>query len=247
MTLLEEARSLIKAYLAAKPHLSIASLAKACGMPPTTARAIVQGEVQKTSVEKITALLLTFMSIESVVELVAKYDEHRVHLGSLKIFAERKVRFVASNEFDWQDPDHEIVALAAAAAGTSVRRICELFGKERGESRLAALLEAGLLREINGRIKQPEEDVLFSIADAQKRAALHMNRWRPADIDAGGFLYHIYQSITEEGYEEAKKAVKQCVDRLGEIKDEYKAEVDDDRSRVLLLSLAANLLKGSEK
>ncbi len=242
MTLLEEARSLIKAYLAAKPHLSIASLAKACGMPPTTARAIVQGEVQKTSIDKITALLLTFMDVQSVIAVVAKYENSRVQTGSLQFWAERKAQFVASEGFDWQDPDHEIVALAASPAGITAARISELYGKEHGEKRLAALLDVGILREINGKIKQPDDNVSFSISDAQKRAALHTSGWRQEDMDLGGFLYHLYLAIDKEGHEEVKSLVRQLITNLGEVEKKYRS----DNAPVLLFSLCANRLKGVE-
>lgn len=244
MTLLEEARNLIKAYLAAKPHLSIASMAKSCGMPATTARAIVQGEIQKTTVEKITRLLLTFMDIQSVINLVAKYDEYKVHLGTLKILAERDVQFIPSNEIDWQDPDQEIVALASSPSGITANRIFELYGRERGAERLTALLEHGVLREINGRIRQSEENVLFSVSDAQKRAANQVDRWRPLDMDKGGFLYHLYHPITVEGHKETKEAFKVLLATLNDIRSRHQAA---DGDPVLLLTLCANLLKGSEK
>jgi hypothetical protein len=214
MTLLEEARGLIKNHLAAKPHLSIASLAKACGMPPTTARAIVQGEVQKTSIDRITSLLLTFMDIENVILLVSKYEKTKVQSGALQFWAERKATFVASEGFDWQDPDHEIVALAASPSGITTERILQLYGKEHGERRLTALLDAKILREINGRIRQPDDNVSFSISDAQKRAALHTDRWRQEDIESGGFLYHLYLAITPEGHEEVKTLVRQFITNL---------------------------------
>jgi chromosome segregation and condensation protein ScpB len=239
MTLLEEARGLIKAHLAAKPHLSIASLAKACGMPPTTARAIVQGEVQKTSIDKITSLLLTFMDIESVIALIAKHEKAKVQSGALQFWAERKAKFIASEGFDWQDPDHEIVALAASPSGITAARISELYGKEHGEKRLSALLEAGILREINGRIRQPDENVSFSMLDAQKRAALHTDRWRPDDIEDGGFLYHLYLALTQEGQEEVRTLLKQLITDLGEIEKKYRGS----DAAVLILSLCGTQLK----
>ncbi|MDQ3232925.1 MAG: hypothetical protein M3Q07_13990 [Pseudobdellovibrionaceae bacterium] len=242
MTLLEEARGLIKDHLASKPHLSIASMARACGMPPTTARTIIQGEVRKTALENIVALLSTFMSYEAIHELVEKYDREKFQTGSIKVLAERKARIVSTEGFEWEDPDHEIAALASSSFGTTRERIGKLFGEERGLERLEALLGAGILREINGKIKQPEEFVAYSIKDSQQKAAMQADRWKQEDIDDGGFLYHLTQNYTDEGHAEALALTRDYISKMANLEQKYKGG-----DRILMLSIVANLLRGEKQ
>lgn len=241
MTLLEEARDLIKANLAAKPHLSTASMARACGMSPTTARSIIQGEVKKTALENIVSLLSTFMSYEEISVLVNKHDKGRTQAGALKVWSDRKATAVESNDFEWEDPDHEIAALASSTFGTTRERISKLFGDERGIERLESLLNAGILREVNGKIRQQDEYVSYSIDDSQKKAALQTDRWKRKDIDKGGFLYHFTQNYTKEGHEKACERTRVYLSDLDELGQTY-----GNGDMVLMLSIIANLLNGEK-
>jgi hypothetical protein len=241
MTLLDEARDLIKAYLAGKPHLSIVSMAKSCGMAPSTARSIVQGEVKKTSIENIVSLLSTFMSYEEIYALVEKYEKNKLKSGSLRIWFEKGAKAISSEGFDWEDPDHEIAALASSSFGTSRDRVAKMFGASRGLGRLDAMLNAGILREVNGRIKQQAEYVSYSIKDSQKKAALQSDRWKTEDIDKGGFVYHLTQNYTEEGHKEALAIIGETVVRLAALEEKYAGG-----DKVLMLSIVGNLLNGSD-
>jgi hypothetical protein len=242
MTLLDEAKDLIKAYLAAKPHLSIVSMAKSCGMAPSTARSIVQGEVKKTSIENIVALLSTFMGYEEIYALVEKNEQNKFKADALKIWFQKGAKAIDTDGFEWEDPDHEIAALASSSFGTSRERIAKLFGEERGSERLSVMLNAGILREVNGRIKQKAEYVSYPLKDSQRKAALQSDRWKPEDIDKGGFICHLTQNYTEQGHKEALLIIGEAIERLAALEEKYSGG-----DKVLMLSMVGNLLNGSDK
>jgi hypothetical protein len=242
MTLIEEARGLIKAYLVAKPHLSIASLARTAGLPATTARVILQGEVKKTALENIVSLLSIFMSYEEIADLVAKHDADKAKSGAIKVWADRKAKAVDTSDFEWMDPDHEIAALASSSFGTTRDRVAKIFGQERGLERLECLLNAGVLREVNGKIMQQDEYVSYSIKDSQRKAAIQAGRWSQDDINEGGFLYHMTQNYSEEGHAEAQAITRDYITKMAELEKKYKGG-----NRVLMLSVIANCLRGDAK
>ncbi len=243
MTLLEEARGLIKAHLASKPHLSIASMARACGIPPTTARTIIQGEVKKTSRDNIVGLLATFMEFDEINALVSKYeDKDSIGAAHISILTQRKAKLVAPEAlFEYENPDQNILALASSSNGVSRERIMTKYG-EFGLKRVELLMTAGLLREINNRIKQPDECVYYPLRDTQQKVKRQAESWKPEDTENGGFIYHLTQNYTLEAHEEALEAIKQCIVKLSELERKNK-----HGDKVVMISFIGNLLDGEQQ
>jgi hypothetical protein len=104
------------------------------------------------------------------------------------------------------------------------------------------LLNAGILRDVNGKIKQHSEYVSYSIKDSQRKAAMQADRWKSEDIDRGGFLCHLTQNYTEEGHKEALAIIGETVEKLAALEEKYSGG-----DKVLMLSMIGNLLNGSDK
>ncbi|HET9241390.1 MAG TPA: hypothetical protein VFO10_29255 [Oligoflexus sp.] len=242
MTLLDEARELIRKHLSENPNLSTASLARDSKLPFSTVRSITQGEVKKTSVENITALLQVFMEFKDILNLINKHkEEEKFWAGIVEICSERNSKSANLGAFDWQDPDQEIVALASSSNGISRERILTLYGSEHGGRRLQALLDAGILKEINNRIKQSEEYVCYSVEDSKEKAALQSARWHREHMDEGGFLYHITQNYSEADHERAKEITRKYILDITNLEKNSRGG-----EKVLMLSIVANLLDGAK-
>lgn len=247
MTLLEEARALIKAHLSEKPQLSIASLARACRMPSSTARSILQGGQSSASVENLTSLLLTFMSVDEVTQLLRKHSDERFWKGLLGKFKEpigdkREVTGEVGRGFRWQHPDHLILAMACLSGGVDPSWLVRKFGEFSALPRIQALLDEGFIREINGRLKIQKDFLYFpDVEDSRQKAELHAQHWKAGEMESGGWLYHLTQSYTEDKHEKAKELTREYLDRLSEL---GKAGNGD---KVLVFSIVASLLDGGMK
>ncbi len=244
MTLMEEARALIKAHLSARPQLSIASMARSCNMPPSTARSILQGGQSSASVENLSSLLLTFMTIDEVTEVLKKHSDERFWKGLLGKFKEpygehTDVTGDIARGFRWEHPDHLIIAMACLPDGVDPSWLIKKFGEFSAIPRIQALLDQGFIREINGRLKIQKDFLYFpDIDDSRQKAGLHVQNWKPHEMDQGGWLYHITQSYTAESHEKAKQLTRDYLDSLATLGKETAGD------RVLVFSIIASLLDG---
>lgn len=241
MTLLEEARGLIKAYLTSKPHISVAALARSAGMPASTARSIIQGEVQKTSLVNLVNLLQVFMGYEEINALVSKYDPNSAEAAHISFLTKKKAKFVESQSFEYETPDQNILALASSLHGVSRDKIRKEYG-EHGLRRLDRLLNSGMLREINNRIKQQAEHVEYPITDTQKKVGLQANNWKPEDMDLGGFIFHLTQNYTPEAHDQAISIIKEAILKLTDLET-----TNEHGDKVVLISFICNLLDGEKQ
>jgi hypothetical protein len=243
MTLLEEARELIKRYLTENPHLSTAALARSAGMPFSTARSIIQGEVQKTSLEKITSLLLVFMPFKDVMSLVDKHTEEKFWLVVKNNWSKDETKTViTSDEFEWESPDHFILAMAALPSGVTPEKLQATFGDYIVPRRVELLLDAGLVRLVNGKLKQSEEYLYYpKISDSKAKALMHLNSWTTDEIAQGGFLYHITMALSEIGKEKHRDLTRRYLDDSLKLAKEHPGD-----QNALLLSIVGSFLRGGE-
>ncbi len=247
MTLLEEARALIKAHLSARPQLSIASMARSCNMPPSTARSILQGGQSSASVENLSSLLLTFMTIDEVTEVLKKHSDERFWKGLLGKFKEpygehTDVTGDIARGFRWEHPDHLIIAMACLPSGADPSWLIRKFGEVATVPRIQALLDEGFIREINGRLKIQKDFLYFpNVDDSTQKACLHAQNWQTSEMETGGWLYHITQNYTPEKHEKAKQLTREYLDSLAALGK------DADGDRVLVFSIIASLLDGGTK
>ncbi len=240
MTLLEEARELIKKHLATNEQTTIAGMARAADIPIPTARSIIQGEVKDTSVDNITALLLTFMSFGEVLSLVNKHNgSKRFWSGILKLCESRDAKNMAGTKFDYRYPDHKIIASASSQFGITRDMIYQTYGHELGGKRLEALLSAGIIKEVDGTIFQQAQYVHYSLTVARKRVELQANEWDESEIENGGFLYHLHQNLSDEGHETGREITRKYIEDMTELEKKYPGG-----KKVLMLSILANILKG---
>lgn len=240
MTLLEEVRELIKKHLATNEQVTIAGMARSADIPIPTARSIIQGEVKETSVDNITALLLTFMSFSEVLALVSRHNSSKKFWsGILRLCDSRDAKHLPASGFDFKDPDHKIIASASSSFGISRDQIYHDYGNEIGGKRLEALLSAGILIEVDGVIYQQANYVHYSLSDAKKRIKLQADGWEETDIEDGGFAIHLHQNLSEEGHEISRTLTKKYIEDITELEKKYPGG-----KRVLMLSILANVLKG---
>lgn len=240
MTLTEEARELIRAHLNSS-SLSMAALARSSGVPATTARSIIQGEVSKASLENITALLRSFMSAREVLAVVEKHESEGFHSDMSAIYAQKDAVFLQSSQHSWITPDHEIAALASNHGGISRSAIKRIYG-EKGIVRLEALLESEVLREINGRVKQAGEFVEYSQSDSIRKARLQTESFKESDFVQGAFLYHLTLNCSHEGLDKARELARSFLFELNQLEGKYPGT-----DSVMMLSLAANVLSSEEE
>jgi hypothetical protein len=241
MTLLEETQKLIKDYLQNHPNLTMAHFARVSGKPASTVRSIVQGEVKQTSLENITALLLVFMPVHEVMELVSRHTSESDDFwnGIIRAYGEKSsAAAINANGFEWKNPDHLIIALASLPNGLDRNMIAKAFGERDGSNRVKALLDAGYLREINGKLKHPESYLVFNLLDSRKRAVLHAIGWGEEEVNNGGWLYHITQNYSPEGHEKAKRLARKFLDDLLALEKEY-----PNGDQILVFTMLASLLK----
>lgn len=241
MTLLDEARGLIKAYLASKPHISVAALARSAGMAASTARSIIQGEVQKTALVNLVNLLQVFMDYETINVLVSKYDQDSAEAAHVSLLTKKKFKYVASEAFEYAHPDQNILALASSSHGVSRDRIRKEYG-EHGLGRVEKLLNSGMLREINNRIKHQNEQVYYPITDTQKKVSLQADSWKPEDMDLGGFILHLTQNYTLEAHDKAIHIVKDAIAKLSDLE-----KTNNHGDKILIISFICNLLDGEKQ
>lgn len=240
MTLLEEARELIKRYLAEHPNLSIACLSRDAGIPASTARSIIQGEVKKTSKENLTSLLEVFMPAKDVQSLLQRHG-HEKRSSIVDVYADNDAKTIEPKDFEWESPDHEIVALASSQSGIKRERILQLYGTEHGEKRLDALLNAGILREINGAIKQHSEFMRYPADHSHSKAKLQAQGWKAEHTENGGFSYHMTQSCNEVGVEKSREYAREYLAKMSMLQKEHPGG-----NRVIMLSIFANMLDEGE-
>ena len=68
-------------------------------------------------------------------------------------------------------------------------------------------------------------------------AALHMQNWKPSEMQNGGLLYFLLQNYTEEAHEEAKGLIRELLDKLAKLGKNH-----SHGNKVLVFSMAASLL-----
>lgn len=238
MTLLDEAREIIKRYLDERQNISIAALARDADLPYSTARGIIQGEVKNPKIENVTALLERILPFSEILSLFEKYNGSEFWDGMVRLCADKKAESVAAKvgtEHEWKSPDHDIMALAGP--GVTRDRVGKRFG-EYGLERLEVLLSLGLLREINGAIKQQQEYVKYTLQDSIVKARLHANDWQKEEVDLGGFLYHLTQAISDIGLDKVKDAARRFLLEVTEIEKTHPGD------RMLMLSILSNMIQG---
>ncbi len=218
MTLLEVVKKLIKEHLEQSPRRTLTGLARAAGLPPSTVRAVYQGDIQNPSDKKLAQLLLAFMKPEEVLEVVKKHTKGDVWLPvhENKISETQSVRL--GNEFEWSYPDHFVIALAHLDGGIAQNQISIKFGFP-GEKRKDALLEAGVVRELNNRVIIPKDIHFSDIRDVLAQAKMHMHHWTSDEVEKDGFLQHQTAGLTFEGRDLAKEAARDFVQKILEIRN----------------------------
>ncbi len=238
MALIDEARELIKVYLQKNTHLSIAGMARSAGLPASTARSIIQGEVKKTSQDNITSLLRTFMAASDVVELLRRHGDEEIWTEVQEIYAAKEAIAVAGGVHEWEYPDHEIAARASSSFGVGRAHIKQAYG-ERGLERLDTMLNAGILREVNGRIRQPGDYVEYTIPDSIRKARLQAESFKKDDLDKGGFCYHVTLNCSAEGHKKGRDIARKFLADINQVERDFPGG-----ETVLMLSLLANMLGG---
>ena len=240
MALIDEARELIKGHLQKNPHLSIAGLARSAGLAASTARSIIQGEVKKTSKDNITSLLRTFLSAKDVVQLLKNHGDE-IWTEVNEIYASKDAIAVADTGHEWDYPDHEIAARASSSFGVSRFHIMQTYG-QRGLERLDLLLKEGILREVNGRIRQQSEYVEYTIPDSIRKMKIQANAFKRDDIEAGGYAYHLTLNCSEEGHKKGREIARKFLQDINQLEKDFPGGSD-----VLMLSVFANLLSGENE
>lgn len=242
MTLLEDARDIIKRYLSERGHLSTSSLAKSAGIPVSTARSIIHGEVQSTSKDNLVPLLLECMSADDVRTLLERHGEYNRWVTMIEVCASKAPKKVESGEFQWKSTDHEIVALACLPAGIRRDRVLQLYGTEHGENRLEALLNAGILREVNGSIRQQSGFVRYPAHYSHQKAKHQAQNWSAEDAQKGGACYHLTTSCTLAKAEQGREYTREYLDKMANLGEDEPSE-----NRIIMLSIFTNVLGGESK
>ena len=146
MTLLDEARDLIRDYLDAHESRKISTLAKRAGVPYSTVRRVVQGESTSVRGETLVPILSVFMEEQAIQALLVKHAT-----GKNKEFAEvllegsyRQIPHESGEEILWELPDVYIMALANTRSGVAQDQVAKMFG-EYGIDRLEHLVEKEII------------------------------------------------------------------------------------------------------
>lgn len=219
MAVIDVARELIRKYLKENPKRSITSMARAAAVPPSTARAILSGDIQETSDDKLFALLLTFMPMDEVTKV---FEEHSDKSPWLYVTKKQRAETLAfENGFDWQNQDPCIFAFGCLIGGSTRKVIQRRYGEGAGK-RIDAMLEAGLLKEINNRIIIPADIHLTDVKDVLANIKLHVQGWTVDELETGGFYQHRKDGLSFEGRDKMKEATRKWIAEILEIKDQYK-------------------------
>ncbi|RZJ99865.1 MAG: hypothetical protein EOO46_21735 [Flavobacterium sp.] len=128
---------------------------------------------------------------------------------------------VLENKFDWQYPDPLIFALGSLAKGTTRGFIARRYG-ESAHKRIDAMLEAGLLKEINNRIALPSGLHLSDVRDVLANIKIHVHSWSVEALETGGFYHHKKDGISFEGRAHIKEATRKWLMEVVELKEKFK-------------------------
>ncbi len=239
MALIDEVRKLIKEHLNNSPKVTIASLARSADVATSTARAIMQGDIRDPAEDKLTALLLTFLTLDQVIEVLEKNSPNSTVLKLMKKHLHKPEIIVQSSQFRWVYPDHLIIGLADTTEGTTQLELERRFGEDC-KRRISALMEAGILREINSRIKLVSDIYFPNINDSIEKVKIHSQGWSADEMKSGGFLYHLTDGYSDKGVELGRAAASRFIDELGQI------HKDHPGSRAFILSILGSIFEGSK-
>ena len=215
-------------------------MSRAAGLASSTGRAIIQGEIQETTNDKIAALLMTFMSVYDTMSLIEKYSDKPLWIAVKK----EKIPETQSTQvqgFQWEYPDHLIMGLATLVGGVATEIMERAVGTIAAK-RVRILLDAGFLREINGRIHLQSNAMYFSdILDSVAKARMHASAWTAEDMNSGGYLYHYTLGLSEEGCQYTKELSRKYLADLLEAEAKFPGN-----ERAMVISLICNALVGNK-
>lgn len=242
MDLIEEVAELVRNYRGTHEGRSISWFARRSGVPYSTVRGILQREVRDTKTENVVALLSVFMSHGDIIDLLRRHGRD----AKLRTMyqAQRDYQFLEGPGFEWKSPDHAIVALASTRSGVTRERIEELFGKETGANRLEILLDSGMLREINGRIKSFSENFTDpNLNSVARQIEIHAQSWNSSQIDKGGFNTIKSHDLSNQAFEKIKDVMRNALDSVYEIVEQDK---DNKKDVVMLLNFLCSVYEAEK-
>jgi hypothetical protein len=182
------------------------------------------------------------MKHSEIIELLKKHgrDEKLREVFS----AHQNYEFLDKQGFEWRSPDHAILAMAATKAGTTRTAIEQDFGKDLGIKRLDALLNYGILREINNTIKTFSEDFTDPDLDSvAKQIEIHAQTWDASQIEKGGFNAIKSHDLSSEAFEKVKDVMRDAMNQVYHIVKEDKGNKKDV---VMLLNLLCSVYGASK-
>jgi hypothetical protein len=230
--LISQLSQLINSYLERYPQVSLNALASRSGVPVSTLRRISLGQ-QKSDIAPHTVLNLTsyLLKEKNLVELLHKLDPVigeflEKHFGNFIFASENRVYDVDLNSYLKDQQRYFIYKLAANHNGTTRFEIIELFGRI-GETKVAEMMELGLIVEAEGRLHARDKDFSLDLRVAASHLPELTRFYKPEALGQGlNLFYSMSESLTKEAIVEIKNIQREAANRIAAIMDEEKNKGD---------------------
>ncbi len=202
-TLKLKIKEVIRCWLDENNRRSLTHIVKKSGLSYSTVRRLAEGEREPQQGTVISALS-AIMSLDEVNKILRPYYPNLAKLAAHDPRSSKKYEFLEKGEgdFEWQGYDPWILALASTPQGVSKFILLRKFG-EICEPRIESLLNRGVLREINGRIKTSSENILDpSPASVLNRIRVFVENFDTNKVGDGAFYSYKSFALDEDQIQE---------------------------------------------